>query len=79
MNKMKKTQNKQKHIYADLGKQKLTIAKGTCIACFKTEKDFKAGFITVRDKDGNTAKIPAEMFLEMGGTGIEIQNVEISE
>lgn len=63
----------KREIFADLGFQNLTIAHGKCKAAFLTEKDFNEGYITVRDKWGNTAIISAETFIEMGGKGIEIQ------
>ena len=71
-----KSKIKQKReIYADLGFQNLTIAHGECKAAFLTERDFDFGVITVRDKQGNTARISAEDFIAMGGVGIEIREV----
>lgn len=76
-NRINKNSPQKQPLFANLGSQNLTIAKGECKACFKTEEDFYAGIISVRDMYGNTARISVEEFIEFGGKGIEIKSEEV--
>lgn len=64
-----KSQDKRKRWvpYADMGYQNVEIAHGLAKCYIATKEDSENYIITIRDKDGNIAKVSDVEFAKMGG------------